>query len=139
MDAPPARGSENLGSLWQSSCRPLRLRRRLSLPNLFLQRARMPWPMNGSAFRSMLSSLSTTAGTQASQGTTAQADSNSPPLKEPTVGVKVIPAAESIPVANPLETGPSSLKRTIWHPRPELCALHVWPLDGSLSYSQNVS
>ncbi len=35
MDAPPARGSENLGSLWQSSSRPLQLRRQLSLPNLF--------------------------------------------------------------------------------------------------------
>ncbi len=28
---------------------------------------------------------------------------------------------------------------TIWHPRPELCALHVWPLDGSRSPSQSVS
>ncbi len=34
-----------------------------------------------------LPSRSATAGTQASQGTTAQADSNSPPLKEPNVGV----------------------------------------------------
>ncbi len=52
-------------------------------------------------------SRSATAGTQASQGTMAQADSNSPPLEEPTVGViPVIPAAESSPVADPLETGP---------------------------------
>ncbi len=35
-------------------------------------------------------SRSTTAGTQESQGTTAQADSNSPPLEETTVGVRVI-------------------------------------------------
>ncbi len=28
---------------------------------------------------------------------------------------------------------------TIWHPRPELWALHVWPLDGSLSSTQIVS
>ncbi len=41
-----------------------------------------------------------------SQGTTALAYSNSPLLEEPTVGVGVIPAAESSPVANPLETGP---------------------------------
>ncbi len=53
-----------------------------------------------------LSSLSATTGTQASQGTTAQAHSNSPPLEEPTVDVGVIPAAESSPVASPLETGP---------------------------------
>ncbi len=59
----------------------------------------MPCPTNGPAFRSMLPpSRSATAGTQASQGTTAQADSNSPPLEEPTVGVGAIPAAESSPV-----------------------------------------
>ncbi len=46
-------------------------------------------------------------GTQASQGTTAKADSNSPALEEPTVGVGVIPAAESSPMADPLEMGPS--------------------------------
>ncbi len=51
-------------------------------------------------------SHSATAGTQESQGTTAQADSNSPPLEETTVGVGVIPAVESSPVADPLETGP---------------------------------
>ncbi len=42
MDAPPSRSSENLESLWQSSSRPLHLQRQLSLPNLFLQRTRMP-------------------------------------------------------------------------------------------------
>ncbi len=52
------------------------------------------------------SSGSATAGTQTSQGTTAQAYSNIPPLEKPTVGVRVIPAAESSPVPNPLETGP---------------------------------
>ncbi len=35
MDAPPTRGSENLGNLWQGSSRPLRLQIKLSLPNLF--------------------------------------------------------------------------------------------------------
>ncbi len=55
-------------------------------------------------------SRSAAAGTQASQGTTAQADSNTlPPSEEPTVGVWVIPAAENSPMADPLET--SSLKR----------------------------
>ncbi len=51
-------------------------------------------------------SRSATASTQASQGTTAQADPNSAPLEEPTVGFWVIPAAESSPLVNPLETGP---------------------------------
>ncbi len=57
-------------------------------PQSFLQGARMPWPTNGPAFRPMLSpSHSATAGTQVSQGTTAQADSNSPSL----VGLHDIP------------------------------------------------
>ncbi len=51
MDAPPARGSENLGSLWQSSSRPLHLRRQLSLPNLFHKEHGCPGPV----FRFMLS------------------------------------------------------------------------------------
>ncbi len=73
MDASPARGSENLGKLWQGSISPNR---------------------------------SATAGTQTSQGTTAQVSINSPPLEEPTVGVTIIPAANSRPVTNSLETGP---------------------------------
>ncbi len=42
----------------------------------------------------------------------------------------VIPAAESSPVTDPLETGPplSSERHELW-------ALHVWPLNGSLSSS----
>ncbi len=49
---------------------------------------------------------SATAGTQESQGATAQAYSNSTPLEEPAVGVGVILAARSSPVANPLEMVP---------------------------------
>ncbi len=44
MDAPPACGSENLGSLWQSSSRPLRLRRQLLMPNLFYKEHGCPGP-----------------------------------------------------------------------------------------------
>ncbi len=44
MDAPPAHGSENLGSLWQSSIRPLCLRRQISQPNLFHKEHGCPGP-----------------------------------------------------------------------------------------------
>ncbi len=47
MDVPPARDSENLVSLWQSSSRSLRLRRQLSMPNLFHKEHGCPgheWP-----------------------------------------------------------------------------------------------
>ncbi len=39
IDASPTRSSENLGSLWQSSSRPLCLRRQLSLPNFFFTKS----------------------------------------------------------------------------------------------------
>ncbi len=58
-------------------------------------------------------SHSATAGTQASQGTTAQAYSNSTPLEEPNVGFGVIPTTESSPVADPLKTGLSLSSE--WH------------------------
>ncbi len=68
---------------------------------------------NGQAFAlSIPSSPSATAGTQASQGTTAQAYSSSPPLEEPTVGVRVIAAVESSPVADHLEMGPPLSSKT---------------------------
>ncbi len=107
IDAPPARGSGNLGSLWQSSSTPLRLRRQLSLPTIFHKEHGCPGPrVAQSSALCFASNRSTTAGTQASQGAMAQAYSNSPPLEEPAVGVGVIAAAQSSPVADPLEMGP---------------------------------
>ncbi len=87
--------------------RPLRLQRQLSLPNLFYKEHRCtgPWMAQPSAL-CFSPNRSATAGTQTSQGTTAQVSINSPPLEEPTVGVTIIPAANSRPVTNSLETGP---------------------------------
>ncbi len=114
MDTPPACGSENLGNLWQSSSRPLRLQRQLSLPNLVYKEHSCPGPrMPQPSALCFPASRSATAGIQASQGTMAQADSNSPPLEKPTVGVGVIPAAESSPMVDPLETGPPLSSE--WH------------------------
>ncbi len=80
MDAPPARGSENLGNLWQGSSRPLHLQRQLSLPNNFYKEHGCPGQrMTQNSALCFSPSRSTTAGTQESQGTTAQADSNRPP------------------------------------------------------------
>ncbi len=107
MDTPPTRGSENLGNLWQGSSRPLRLQGQLSLPNLFYKEHGCPGPrMAQPSTLCFPRSCSATADTQASQGTMAQADSNSPPLEEPTVGAGVIPPAESSSMGNTLETGP---------------------------------
>ncbi len=72
----------------RGSSRPLRLQIQLSLPNLFYKEHGCPGPRIAQPSALCFSpSRSATAGTQASQGTTAQADSNSPPLEEPTMGV----------------------------------------------------
>ncbi len=114
MDAPPACSSENLGNLWQGSSRPLRLQRQLSLPNFFYKEHGCPDPrMAQPSALCFPPSHSATAGTQASQEATAQADSNSTPLEELTVGVGVIPASESSSMADPLETGPPLSSK--WH------------------------
>ncbi len=106
VDDPLTRGSENLGSLWQSSSGPLHLRRQLSLPNLFYKEHRCPGPrLDQPSSLCFPPSRSATAGTPASQGKTAQDDSNRPHLEEPTMGIRVILSAESSPVADPLETG----------------------------------
>ncbi len=72
----------------RGSSRPLRLQIQLSLPNLFYKEHGCPGPRIAQPSALCFSpSRSATTGTQASQGTTAQADSNSPPLEEPTMGV----------------------------------------------------
>ncbi len=87
--------------------RPLCLRRQLSLPNLFHEEHGCPGPSVAQPPALCVpSNRSATTGTQTSQGTTAQASSNSPPLEEPAVGVGVIPAARSSPMAHSHETGP---------------------------------
>ncbi len=107
MDASPARGSENLGSLWQGSSRPLCLQRQLPLSNLFYKEHGYTGPrMAQPSSLCFPPNRSATTGTQTSQRTMAQASINSPPLEEPTLGVRIIPAANSRPVADSLETGP---------------------------------
>ncbi len=129
MDAPPASCSDNLGSLWQSSSRPLRLRRH------------EPWPTNGTVFRSMLSPKSLCycrySGESENNGRIipiAPLWRNQPWVSELFQLLKAIPWP--IPFRRDLL---SQANGTIWHPRPELWALHVWPLDGSLLSSQSVS
>ncbi len=94
MDASPAHGSYNLGNLWQGLSRPLRFQRQLSLPNLFYKEHGCPCPrMAQPSARCFSPNRSATAGTQTSYGMTAQASFNSPPLEEPTVGVRITSVA----------------------------------------------
>ncbi len=86
-------------------------------------------------------SCSATADIQASQGTMAQACSNSPPLEEPTVVSELFQLLKAASWLIPLRRDLlSQAKGMIWHPWPELfVCLHVWPVDGSLSASQSMS
>ncbi len=114
------------------------VQRQLSLPNLFHKEHGCPGPRVAQPSALCFPpNCSATAGTHASQGATAQNYSNNPPLEEPAVAFGVIPAARSSPVADPLDLL-SQANSTLWHPRPELWALHVWLLNGSLSASESV-
>ncbi len=83
---------------------------------------------------------SATVSTQASQETTAQAVSNRPLWRnQPWVSelFQLLKAALwPIPLRRDLL---SQANGVIWYPWPELWALHVWPLDGSLSPSKSMS
>ncbi len=131
-----------MGSLWQSSSRPLCLRRQLSLPNLFHEEHGCPGPRVAQLPSLCVpSNCSATAGTQTSQGTTAQASSNRPPPGGTSRGcLSYSSCSKQPPWPIPLRRDLlSQANGTLWHPRPELWALHVWPINGSLSTSQSVS
>ncbi|KAI2668545.1 Gag-Pro-Pol polyprotein [Labeo rohita] len=107
MDDSPTDGSENLGSLWQGRGRPLRLKRQLSLPNILFEGQRCVGPRLAQPPPVCLSpDILDSSGTQASQGTEAQAHSGGPSLEEPAMVVRAVPAALCSPLADPPEAGP---------------------------------
>ncbi len=121
VDAPSAGGSEDLEDLWQGRSRPFRLQRQLSLPNLLFEgqgrvgpRLAQPPPLCIPPDR---------PGSQGAIG--------GPLVEEPTLVVRVDSAT---PLRRDLL---SQANGTIWHPRPELWALYIWPLNGSLLASQS--
>ncbi len=116
-DAPSAGGSEDLEDLWQGRSRPFRLQRQLSLPNLLFEGRGPTTGLTSSFMHSPDRPAST--GRQACQGTGSQGAIGGPLVEEPTLVVL------------------SQANGTIWHPRPELWALYLWPLNGSLPASQS--
>ncbi len=118
--------------------RPLRLKREFSLPNLLFQgrvgpRLAQPPSLSFSPDRSE------PVGNQANQGTGTQVLLVAPLWMNQhwlaELPQLLIAAPWPIPLRRDLL---SQANRTIWHPRPELWALHLWPLDGSLHASQSV-
>ncbi len=138
VDAPSAGGSEDLEDLWQGRSRPFRLQRQLSLPNLLFEgqgcvgpRLAQPPPLCIPPDRPA------STGHQAYQGTGSQGAIGGPLVEEPTLVVRADSATDSSPLARAPETGSPQANGTIWHPRPELWALYIWPLNGSLLASQS--
>ncbi len=138
MDAPPARGSENLGSLWQSSCRPLRLRRQLSLPNLFFTKSTdalaHKWPSLPLYAFPPVALLPQVLRRVREQWHMLILIA---PLWRNQLWVsELFQLLKAAPWPILLRWDLlSQANGMIWHPRPELWALHVWPVDGSLSAS----
>ncbi len=141
IDAPPARGPENLGNLWQGSSRPLCLQIQLSLPNLFYQKHRCPGPRMAQPSAlcfdpvALLPQILRRVREQRHKLIlTAPLWRNQPWVSELFQLLKAAPWL--IPLRRDLL---SQVNCTIWHPWPELWALHVWLLDRSLSFSQSMS
>ncbi len=132
VDAPSAGGSEDLEDLWQGRSRPFRLQRQLSLPNLLFEgqgcvgpRLAQPPPLCIPPDRPA------STGRQAYQGTGSQGAIGGPLVEEPTLVVRADSATDTAPWAVPLRRDLlSQANGTIWHPRPELWALYIWPLNG---------
>ncbi len=104
------------GNIWQGSSRPLCLQRQLSLPNLFYKEHGCPGPrMPQPSALCPPPNRSATAGTQASQGTTAQASFNSPLWRKQPWVSELFQLLIAAPCVNPLETGPPALKRMAWY------------------------
>ncbi len=123
MDAPPARGSENLGSLWQSLNRPLPLRRQLSLPNLFTKSTDAlahEWPslpLNAFSPVALLPQVLRQVSIQRHKLILiAPLWRNQPWVSELFQLLK--PAPWPIPLRRDIL---SQVNGTIWHPQPELC------------------
>ncbi len=131
-------GSENLVNLWLGGSRPLPFKRQFSLPNLLFQGQVCIQRQSPSLCYSP--GYSDTAGNQANQETGTQSSPGGPALEKKQhwlaeLSQLLIAAPWPIPLRRDLL---SQENRTIWHPRPELWALHLWPLDGSLHASQSV-
>ncbi|KAI2661137.1 Transposon Ty3-G Gag-Pol polyprotein [Labeo rohita] len=108
VDASPADGSENLGGLWQGRGRPLRLKRQLSLPNIFFERERCVGPRLAQPPPVCFSpDVFDSSNTQTSQGTTSQAPPGGPALEDSAMVPGAMSAALRSPLADPLETRPS--------------------------------
>ncbi len=125
MDGPLARGSENLGNLWQGSSRHLHLQRQLSLPNLFYKEhgcpgPRMPWPYAFPPVALLPQVLRRVREQRHKLILIAPLWRNQPWVSELFQLLKAAPWP--IPLRRDLLSQANGM---IWHPRPELWALHV--------------
>ncbi len=132
VDAPSAGGSEDLEDLWQGRSRPFRLQRQLSLPNLLFERQLAhDWPNLLLYAFPPIALLPQVVRRVREQGhkvlLVAPLWRNQPWLSELT---QLLTAASwPVPLRRDLL---SQANGTKWHPRPELWALYIWPLNGSL-------
>ncbi|XDV31712.1 hypothetical protein PO909_002675 [Leuciscus waleckii] len=142
MVTPSPDGSPVMGGLREGRSRPLRLRRQLSLPNLLLKeqgcagpRVAQPPPLCVSL------GLDAPSGHRTDQEHEVRSSPCSPPLVNPDLVPRANAAVCDSSVANPAkERPPCAGKQDCLAPhRPDLWALHAWPLNGYPRTSQKVS
>ncbi len=139
VDAPSAGGSEDLEDLWQGRSRPFRLQRQLSLPNLLFEgqgrvgpRLAQPPPLCIPPIALLPQVVRRVREQDHKVLLVAPLWRNQPWLSELTQLLTAAPWP--VPLRRDLL---SQANGTIWHPRPELRALYIWPLNGSLLASQS--
>ncbi|KAI2663140.1 ORF V: Enzymatic polyprotein [Labeo rohita] len=128
VDASPADGSENLGGLWQGRGRPLRLKRQLSLPNIFFERERcvgprlaQPPPVCFSPTSLIPQILKRVREQRHKLLLVAPLWRTQPWF--PELCQLLCAAPWPIPLRRDLL---SQANGAIWHPQPNLWALHLW-------------
>ncbi len=138
VDAPSAGGSEDLEDLWQGRSRPFRLQRQLCPIYYSKDRDALAhdWPNLLLYAFPLIALLPQVIRRIREQGhkvlLVAPLWRNQPWLSELTQLLTAAPWP--VPLRRDLL---SQANGTIWHPRPELWALYIWPLNGSLLASQS--
>lgn len=139
-EAPPLNGSD-LGDLRERRGQPLCLRRQLSLPNIFLKRARHPGPRLAQGLPVRLpSNCSAPSGHHTSQGSQMLVPLNGPTLAEPAMVPQVDTAAVSSSVPYSIE-GPllPNKRNNLASPTRIVLPSHFAPWLESLQLSVSVA
>jgi hypothetical protein len=137
MVPPSSDSSAVVGHLWHSGSRPLCVSRQRSVSNMLHKEQGCAGPsLAQPPSLCFPSDHAVTTGNQVYQGERFLCASSSSVLAEPSLFPELMQLQSLAPWPVPLRRDLlSQAGGTIWHPRPELWALHVWAINGYPSVS----